>query len=183
MRGAAGHRGPIEVVARVGRYSEVPPASLAGADGRFAVALTEITRSMSGVHWRSTLHTRASGWTSQLLQDATFVPTGATSYVTDYLRTLVAMTTDGQFHAAWPGLFGSDVAVDDIAAGPGAGWAATWFDGAPNLTENGTRTTSGFATERSAVGSQVAYDPLTGKPVVIWSQGNATAGYQVVAGP
>jgi len=47
----------------------------------------------------------------------------------------------------------------------------------------GTQTTSGFATERSLAGSRVAYDPLTGKPVVIWSQGEANAGFQIVAGP
>ena len=138
---------------------------------------------MSGVHWRSSLHIRDGGWHAQLLEDRTFVPTGSTSYVTDNLQTLVTMTSDGQFHAAWPGLFGSEAAVDDIAAGPSGAWAATWFNGAPNLTEQGSQTTGGFATERSQIGSRVAYDPLTGKPVVIWSQGEATSGYQIVAGP
>jgi hypothetical protein len=96
---------------------------------------------------------------------------------------LVTMTSDGQFHAAWPGLFGADAALGDIAAGANGAWAATWFDGAPHLTQQGTRTTSGFATERSQAGSRVAYDPLSGQPVVIWSQGEANAGYQIVAGP
>ena len=36
VRSASGHWGPIERVARIGRYSEAPPASIAGADGRFA---------------------------------------------------------------------------------------------------------------------------------------------------
>jgi hypothetical protein len=183
IRRAAGGWGPIERVARIGRYSEAPPASIAGADGRFAVGLAEITRSMRGVRWRSTLHARGSGWTSQLLQNATFVPTGATSYVTDNLRTLVTMTADGQFHAAWPGLFGADVAVDDIASGADGSWTTTWFDGSPNLTQDGSQTTSGFATERSVVGSRVAYDPLTNTSIVIWSQGETASGYQIVAGP
>ena len=55
---------------------------------------------------------------------------------------------------------------------PAGHWAATWFDGSPNLTERATLTTSGFATQRSQVGSRVAYDPLTGRPVAIWSQSN-----------
>jgi hypothetical protein len=80
-------------------------------------------------------------------------------------------------------VFGPQVALDAIAAGPNGAWAATWFNGAPNLTEQGTQTTSGFATERSLAGSRVAYDPMTGKPVVIWSQGEANAGFQIVAGP
>ena len=67
-------------------------------------------------------------------------------------------------------------------AAASSAWAATWFNGSPNLTEDGTRTTSGFATEPSLAGSRVAYDPLTGKPVVIWSQGTASAGFQIVAG-
>ena len=186
VRTAAGSWGPIEVVANVGRYTELAPTSIAGADGRFAVALTAITRSGGGVHWRSSLHVRNGGWTATRLEDRTFVPTGATSYVTDNLRTLVTMTPDGQFHAAWPGLFGTNAAVDDVAAGPCCRWAATWFDGSPNLTEFGAgdpQMTSGFATEPSLVGSRVAYDPLTGKPVVVWSQGTARAGFQIVAGP
>jgi hypothetical protein len=183
VRSASGHWSRIDRVAKIGRYSEAPPVSIAGADGHFAVGLTEITRSMSGVHWVSTLHTRDGGWHAQRLEARTFVPTGATTYVTDNLQTLVTMTTDGQFHAAWPGLFGPQVALDAIAAGPNGAWAATWFNGAPNLTEQGTQTTSGFATERSLAGSRVAYDPLTGKPVVIWSQGEANAGFQIVAGP
>jgi hypothetical protein len=186
VRTAAGSWRPIEVVANVGRYTELAQMSIAGADGRFAVALTAITRSGGGVHWRSSLHVRDSGWTASRLEDRTFVPTGATSYVTDNLRTLVTMTPDGQFHAAWPGLFGTKAAVDDVAAGPCCRWAATWFDGSPNLTEFGAgapQVTSGFATERSLAGSRVAYDPLTGKPVVIWSQGTAAAGFQIVAGP
>jgi hypothetical protein len=186
VRTAAGLWGPIDVVANVGRYTELAPTSIAGADGRFAVALTAITRSGGGVHWRSSLHVRNGGWTATRLEDRTFVPTGATSYVTDNLRTLVTMTPDGQFHAAWPGLFGTKAAVDDVAAGPCCRWAATWFDGSPNLTEFGAgdpKLTSGFATEPSLAGSRVAYDPLTGKPVVIWSQGTAAAGFQIVAGP
>jgi len=185
VRMAAGSWGPIEVVAKVGRYTELAPMSIAGADGRFAVALTAITRSGSGVHWRSSLHVRDGGWTATRLEDRTFVPTGATSYVTDDLRTLVTMTPDGQFHAAWPGLFGTTAAVDDVAAGPCCRWAATWFDGSPNFTEFGAgdpQITSGFATEPSLAGSRVAYDPLTGKPVVIWSQGTP-GGFQIVAGP
>jgi hypothetical protein len=186
LRTKAGHWGPIERVARIGRYTELAPMSVSGADGRFAVALTAITRSGGGVHWRSSLHVRDGGWTATQLEDRTFVPTGATSYVTDNLRTLVTMSSDGQFHAAWPGLFGPNVALDDVGAGPAGRWAATWFDGSPNLTEFGAgdpQITSGFATERSLAGSRVAYDPLTGKPVVIWSQGTATAGFQIVAGP
>jgi len=31
--------------------------------------------------------------------------------------------------------------------------------------------------------SRVAYDPLSGQPVVIWSQGTPAAGFQIVAGP
>jgi hypothetical protein len=182
VRSASGRWGRIERVARIGRYSEAPPVSSAGADGRFAVGLTEITRSMSGVHWVSTLHTRQGGWHAKRLESRTFVPTGATTYVTDNLQTLVTMTTDGQFHVAWPGRFGNDVALDAIAPGPSGAWAATWFNGSPNLTEQGSQTTSGFATERSLAGSRVAYDPLTGKPVVIWSQGEANAGFQIVAG-
>jgi hypothetical protein len=182
LRTKAGHWGPIERVARIGRYSELAPASLAGADGRFGVALTEVTRSGGGVHWRSSLHVREGGWTATQLENRTFVPTGSTSFVTDNLRTLVTMTTDGQFRTAWPGLFGTNVALDDITAGPAGRWAATWFDGSPNLTESVNGETPDLATENSAVGSRLAYDPLTGKPVVIWSQGTA-AGFQIVAGP
>ena len=183
VRRASGHWDPIERIAKIGRYSEAPPASIAGGDGGFAVGLTEITRSMRGVHWVSTLHTRDGGWHARQLETRTFVPTGATTYVTDNLQTLVTMTTDGQFHTAWPGLFGNDVALDAIASGPSGAWAATWFNGSPNLTEQGSQTTSGFATERSLAGSRVAYDPLTGGPVVIWSQGASATGYQIVAGP
>ena len=94
------------------------------------------------------------------------------------------MTTDGQvLHAAWPGLFGAKVALDDIAPGPPAIWAAAWFDGSTKLTDvGGEHDDHGLATERSLVGSRVAYDPLTGRPVVIWSQGDHDAGYQIVAG-
>lgn len=171
VRDVAGAWGPIEVIARVGRYSELAPVSIAGADGRFAVALTEITRSLHGVHWRSTLHTRNGGWHAKTLETKTFVPTGSTAYVTDNLRTLVTMTSDGRFHAAWPGLLGPTAAVDDIAAGAG-GWSVSWFDGATKLADMGSQTTTTLSTGRSAVGSQVAYDPQTGRPVVIWSQDN-----------
>jgi len=176
LRTAAGHWGPIERVAKVGRYSELAPISIAGAGGHFAVALTEITRSMSGVHWVSTLHTRDRGWHATTLERRTFVPTGSTSYVTDSLRTVVTMTSDGRFHAAWPGLFGTNVALDDIAPGPAGDWAATWFDGSTKLTDVGTSTTTTLSTQRSQVGSRVAYDPISGRPVAIWSQGNQIVG-------
>jgi hypothetical protein len=194
-RNAIGAWGPIETVAHVGRYTEVAPASIAGADGRFAIGLTAITRSITGVHWRSLWRVQADGQgRTDELENATFTPSGATSYVTDNLRTLVTMTSDGHFHAAWPALrdgavraetdeghFGSQATVDDVAAGPDGHWAMTWFDGTPNLVELGTaapQTTSGFATEPSLAGSKVAYDPPTGRPVAIWSQGS-----QIVAGP
>jgi hypothetical protein len=212
VRSAAGAWGAIEVVARVGRFSEPSPASIAGSGGHFAVGLTEISRSGGGVRWRSSVHTRANGWHATTLEDATFVPTGRTSFVTDQLRTLVAVTPDGRMHAAWPALrdgsvhaatadiengqatspalFGDDVAVDDLAAGADGHWAVTWFDlsrpeGTPNLVERGAgdpQATMGLATERAVVGSRFAYDPLTGRPTVIWSQGTAPAGFQIVAG-
>jgi hypothetical protein len=60
--------------------------------------------------------------------------------------------------------------------GPAGDWAATWFDGATKLTDVGTSTTTTLSTQRSQVGSRVAYDPISGRPVAIWSQGNQIVG-------
>jgi hypothetical protein len=93
-------------------------------------------------------------------------------------------------HVGPPALFGANVALDGIAAGAQDRWAVTWFDlsrpdGTPNVVElggSGPQVTTGLATERAVLDAPVAYDPLTGRPVVVWSQGSAAAGYQIVAG-
>jgi hypothetical protein len=92
-------------------------------------------------------------------------------------------------HVRMPQLFGHNVALDGIAPGSGDRWAVSWFDtsspeGTPNLVQlggAGTQVTPGLATERSVLDAPVAYDPSTGRPVVIWSQGDAQSGYQVVS--
>jgi hypothetical protein len=174
VRSASGAWGPIEQVAAIGRYAESPRASVAGADGDFAVGVTEVIRSAGGVHWRSSLVTRDGGWHATLLEDRTFVPDGTTSFITDNLRTLVTMTSDGQFRVARPGMLGADVAIDDIASGPAGRWAVTWFDAnGPNLVEFGDgapQQTNGLATGRAVVGSRVGFDPVDGRPQVVWSQ-------------
>jgi hypothetical protein len=83
---------------------------------------------------------------------------------------------------------GSPAVVDDIAAGPGDAWALSWFDismqgGTPNLLEGDGlwQVSAGLASERATVGSRLAYDPLSGRPVVIWSQGEPATGHQIVA--
>ncbi len=218
VRHSNGTWGPIERAGITARFAEVPPAVVAGAGERWALASTEVTHSVSGVHFRPSLHVRVpgAGWRGAQLDEGSFVPTGQTSYVTAQLRTLTTLTPDGRLHVAWPAprdgvvrvavadvdadaagvrvgapfLFGENVALDSIAAGPGDRWAVTWFDvsrpdGTPNLVElggAGPQLTTGLATERTVLGSIAAYDPLTGRPAVIWSQGTVADGYQLVAG-
>lgn len=84
----------------------------------------------------------------------------------------------------------TDVALDDAAVGPDGRFAVTWFDtangaGTPNLAEvdghGGVDTTTGLAEERALAGSRVAYDPRSGTPLVLWSEGIAGQGYRIVA--
>lgn len=218
VRHSNGTWGPIERAGITARFAEVGPAVLAGDGRRWALASTEVTHSLSGVHFRPSLHVRVpgAGWRGAQLDEGTFTPNGQTAFVTAQLRTLTTLTPDGGLHVAWPAprggvvrvavadveadaagvrvgpplLLGENVALDDVAAGPQDRWAVTWFDlsrpdGTPNLVElggAGPQVTTGLATERSVLGSIVAYDPLTGRPAVIWSQGSAAAGYQIVAG-
>ena len=218
VRHSNGTWGPVERAGITARFAEVAAAVLAGAGERWALASTEVTHSVRGVHFRPSLHVRVpgAGWRGAQLDEGTFATTGQTSYVTAQLRTLTTLTADGRLHVAWPAprdgvvrvavadvdadaagvrvgapfLFGENVALDSIAAGPGDRWAVTWFDvsrpdGTPNLLElgaTGPQITTGLATERAVLDSRVAYDPLSGGPTVIWSQGNASAGYQIVAG-
>ena len=85
-----------------------------------------------------------------------------------------------------------DASLEDVAAGPDGRVAVAWFDlgdgrGSPSLSEidaTGAVTTSPrLATERALVGTQVAYDPTSGRPAVIWSQGDPAAGRQIVSMP
>ena len=85
-----------------------------------------------------------------------------------------------------------DASPEDVAAGPGGRVAVAWFDlgdgrGSPSLSEidatGAVTTTPRLATERALVGTQVAYDPTSGRPAVIWSQGNPAAGHQIVSMP
>jgi hypothetical protein len=218
LRGRSYAWGPIERAGITARFAEVDAPVLAGADERWAVATTEVTRSAGGVTFRPSVHVRVpgAGWRGALLDEGTFVATGATSYVVNHLETLTTLTPDGRLHVAWPpprdgvvrtavadvdadasgvhvgvpALFGDNVALDGIASGHEDRWAVTWFDvsqpdGTPNVVElggPGPQVTTGLATERAVLDAPVAYDPLTGRPVVIWSQGTTAAGYQIVGG-
>lgn len=84
----------------------------------------------------------------------------------------------------------ADVAIDDAATGEDGRYAFTWFSvtagrGSTNLAEGdagGTFTVSSVpASEPALLGSQVAYDPLTGRPLVVSAQGAAPAGFQPMA--
>ena len=85
-----------------------------------------------------------------------------------------------------------DASAEDVAAGPDGRFAVAWFDlgdgrGSPSVSEidaNGAVvTTPRLATERALVGTQVAYNPTSGRPTVIWSQGGPAAGHQIVSIP
>jgi hypothetical protein len=85
-----------------------------------------------------------------------------------------------------------DASVEDVAAGPDGRVAVAWFDlgdgrGSPSLSEvdatGAVTTTPRLATERALVGAQVAFDPTSGRPAVIWSQGDPATGHHVVSLP
>lgn len=85
-----------------------------------------------------------------------------------------------------------DASIEDVAAGPDGRFAVAWFDlgdgrGSPSLSEvdatGAVTTTPRLATERALVGAQVAYDPTSGRPTVVWSQGDPATGHQIVAMP
>jgi hypothetical protein len=84
----------------------------------------------------------------------------------------------------------TDVALEDAAAGPDGDFAVTWFDlsdgrGTPGLAEvdasGAVRSLSGLASERALFGAQVAYHPVSGRPMVVWSEGDSAPGYHLVS--
>ena len=85
---------------------------------------------------------------------------------------------------------GANAALEDVAVGPDGRYALTWFDlsdgvGTPGLAEGDAaghwQTTARLATERALRGAQVAYDPVSGRPTVVWSEGGSPGGYRLVA--
>ena len=77
-----------------------------------------------------------------------------------------------------------DAALEDVAAGPDGRYAVAWFDlsdgrGAPSLAELDAsgllRSAPRLATERTLFGTQIAYEPGSGAPTVVWSQGGPGA--------
>jgi hypothetical protein len=84
----------------------------------------------------------------------------------------------------------TNIALEDAAAGPAGSFAVAWFDlaggrGSAAVAEvdgsGAVRTEAGPATGRVLFGTQVAYSPRTGRPTVVWSEGDAPQGYRIVA--
>ena len=84
----------------------------------------------------------------------------------------------------------TDVAIEDAAARPDGAVAAVWFDtsangGTPALAQvdasGAVTVTPALSSARALLGSRVAFDPLTGRPTVIWAQGDAAAQYRLLS--
>ena len=136
-----------------------------GADGRLGSprplgpsdgVLTR--RSAEGVRTRVSAHvrTRSSGWRATTLGAYAFNPAARTSHVTSRLRALPLITSDGRIRVVWPSRAGGHVraAVTSLRA---------------------TRSALG---ERALLGSRVAFDPASGRPSVLWTEGGSPQGYR-----
>jgi hypothetical protein len=71
--------------------------------------------------------------------------------------------------------------VDDIAAGPSGAFAVAWLDASNGTTTPGVaevdaagvpHATIGFAGESASIDTQVAYNPRSARPTVLWSEGS-----------
>lgn len=194
LRRPGGRWGPAETVATlataVGHQVESMTAS--GSGRRFVIGIAETRRSMSGVDVRLSVHARVTGrWSSGTLSAFRFVPTGATSFVTDRLRVLTLRTSGGALRAVWPTLEaghvvamtarlvperssvgfsaperistpGVDVALDDAAPGPAGSVAVSWFSA---VGGQGTPNLS----ERQASGATTVTRDLAGEQALIGS--------------
>ena len=84
----------------------------------------------------------------------------------------------------------TDVAIEDAAIRPDGQIAAVWFDtsangGTPTLAQadaSGAITvTPPLSSGRAVLGSHVAFDPLTGRPTVVWAQSDTDPRYRLMS--
>ena len=202
-------------------WTALESLALAARGGTFAIGAVVSVRSAAGVDVgiEAALRSRGGGWRATEVGTFRFSPTGRSVYVTDALRAIPVITTDGRVRVAYPALDAGnvrlalselvgapdgiaaqppqmlsppdrDVTVEDAAAGPQGRLAAAWFDvsdleGTQNLAEvdgAGTVTIADkLATERALTGALTAYNPVTGRPALVFSQGGGPAGYRIVA--
>jgi hypothetical protein len=84
----------------------------------------------------------------------------------------------------------TDVAIEDAAIRPDGAVAAVWFDvsaegGTPTLAQadasGAVTVTPPLSSGRAVLGSRVAFDPLTGRPTVVWAQRDTGGLYRLVS--
>jgi len=161
-RTASGRWAEAEPVATApgGQYwQQLESVALTGSGRRFVVTAILTQRSSAGVAIRVSAHVRIPkvGWRAGVLGEYRFNATGFTAFVTDRLRAIPLITTDGRLRVVWPAMLDGhvrvavtrlyperggvgtgppvpasnpafDIAIEDAATGPDGRYAFTWFD-------------------------------------------------------
>jgi hypothetical protein len=193
---ASGRWRPVERVGRAPAFLEAPAAVAIRPGGRALVAWTNADRRPSvDVTHVAAARSRAGTWRRQMLERFSFQPDGATSYVTDLLRTGVAFA-GSRGYVAWPGIAGgwvrvkvapvgvdqppvgapevlpgsAHVALEGFAGDPGGRLVASWFEAAAD----GSRL---FAAVRPPAGPFGPAEPVSPAAEV------AHAGSRIALGP